>query len=64
MSSQFSYTDVMMNMNILAVVTPQSIYHNVAVNGVVVHWISLMVEDELVIQDVLGHTVGQILGDF
>ena len=24
----FSYTDVMMNMNILAVVTPPSIYHN------------------------------------
>ena len=26
-SSQFSYTDVMMNMNLLAVVTPLSIYH-------------------------------------
>ena len=25
--SQFSYTDVMMNMKILAVVTPPSIYH-------------------------------------
>ena len=27
MSSQFSYTVVMMNMNLLAVVTPTSIYH-------------------------------------
>ena len=27
MSSKFSYTDVMMNMKLLAIVTPPSIYH-------------------------------------
>ena len=30
LSSQFSYTDVMMNMKILALVTPPSIYHFVS----------------------------------
>ena len=35
---------------------------NVAVNSVVCHWISLMVEDKAVIQDGLVKTLGQSLG--
>ena len=37
---------------------------NVAFDSVVLHWILLMVEEKSVIQDGLGHTVGQILGLF
>ena len=37
---------------------------NVKVNSVVGHWISLMVEDEAVIQDRPGHAVGQRLRVF
>ena len=37
---------------------------NVTVDSVVRHWISLMVEDEAVIQEGLGHAVGQKLRVF
>ena len=32
------------------------------VNSLVCHWLSLKMEDRLVIQDVLGHTMGWIMG--
>ena len=37
---------------------------NVAVDSVVCHWLSLTVEDEAVIQDGLGHAMGQSLRFF
>ena len=35
---------------------------NVTVNSAVLHWLLLMLKDEAVIRDGLGHAVGRILG--
>ena len=37
---------------------------NVAVNSIFRHWLSLTVDDEVVLQDRLGHVVGRRLGVF